>query len=64
MGRESRFSLGAAIAGLMSMGIGVLYALEVAGSLVVKPEILWPAAVIGLGVVFVVEAVMRHADRP
>jgi len=64
MAREPRFSLGAAIAGLMCIGIGLLYVLEVAGSLVVKPEILWPAAVIGLGVVFVIEAVWRHADRP
>lgn len=64
MAREHRFSAGAALVGLLCIGIGLLFILEVAGSLVVQPEILWPAAIIGLGVALVVEAVVRHAERP
>lgn len=64
MEREHRFSPGAALAGLMCIGIGLLFILEVAGSLVVRPEVLWPAAIIGLGVALVIEAVVRHAERP
>ena len=63
MAREPRFSLGGVLAGLLCIAIGMLFVLEVAGSLVVKPDILWPASVVGLGVIFVVEAVRRQADR-
>ena len=62
MTRPDRFSPGAAIAGLLSVAIGILFILEAAGSLTVAHGILWPASIVGLGAAMVAEALMRHVD--
>ena len=63
MARPDRFSPGAALAGLLAIAIGVLFALEAAGSIEVEHGILWPASIVALGVAMVAEALMRQAAR-
>lgn len=59
----ARFSPAAALAGLLAIGIGVLYLLEVAGSIEVDEPVLWPLSILALGVAMVAEALLRQARR-
>ena len=59
----ARFSPAAALAGLLSIAIVVLYLLEVAGSIEVEEPVLWPLAILALGVAMVAEALLRQARR-
>ena len=63
MARPGRFSPGAAIVGLLSIALGILFILEAAGRVDVAHGILWPAAIVMLGVAMVAEALAQQADR-
>lgn len=56
----SQFNLGAALAGLTFIGVGVLFLLDELGAIVVRTEIVIPAVVIALGLAAILGAVTRR----
>lgn len=64
MARPERFSPGGALAGLLAVALGILSILDASGNIDLDGRVLWPAGLIALGVVLVVEAVARQAERP
>ncbi|TAJ17091.1 MAG: hypothetical protein EPO65_11995 [Dehalococcoidia bacterium] len=61
---QERFSPGGALAGLLAIALGVLSILDAAESIDLEPRVMWPAGLLGLGVVLVVEAVTRRDEHP
>jgi hypothetical protein len=56
----SQFNLGAALAGLTFIVVGVLFLLDEVGTIVVRTEIVIPSVVIALGLAAVLGAVARR----
>ena len=56
----SQFNLGAALAGLTFIAVGVLFLLDELGTLVVRTEVVIPSVVIALGLAAVLGAVARR----
>lgn len=60
---RERFSPGGALAGLLAITLGVLSILDAAGNIELEPRVMWPAGLVGLGVVLVVEAIARQGEH-
>ena len=58
----SQFHAGGALAGLMFVAVGALFLADEAGAVALRPQVILPSILIGLGVVAIVGALMRR-DR-
>ncbi len=56
------FSPGAALAGLLAIALGVLGILDAADVLAIEPGLVWPGAVVILGIALVAHAITRHTE--
>lgn len=56
------FSPGAALAGLLAIALGTLGMLDAADVTAVEPGLVWPGAIVILGLALVAHAITRHAE--
>jgi len=55
-----RFDVNGLLAGLLFMAAGALFLLERLGVLDLRPDVLWPLAIIAAGAAVVVKALLRR----